>query len=123
MSTPTPQSGTGFRAWYKRQSRLGRISFILTALIAFMALLGSLRHILLLVFLGPIILLSLIVSPLLIILLYRWVTRRFLWKVRNRLILTFALMSLAPVVLCFTLSCVALYFFAGQFSTNSALTL
>ena len=31
MSTATPQLGTGFRAWYKRQSRIGRISFVLTA--------------------------------------------------------------------------------------------
>ena len=123
MSPATPKSGTGFRAWYKRRSRLGRISFILTALIAFMALLGRISHVLELVFLGPIILCSLILSPLLIILLYRWVTRRFLWKVRNRLILTYALMSLAPVVLCLMLFAIASYLFAGQFSTNSALTL
>ncbi len=123
MSTATPQLGTGFRAWFKRQSRLGRISFVLTVLIFGMALLGRLSHVLQLVFIGPTILCILIVSPLLIILLYRWVTRRFLWKVRNRLILTYALMSLAPVVLCLTLFGLASYLFAGQFATNSALTL
>jgi len=123
MSKATPKSGTGFRAWYKRQTRIGRISFILTALIAFMAVLSSLGHVVFLVFLGPIILLTLIVSPLLIILLYRWVTRRFLWKVRNRLILTYALMSLAPVILCLMLFAIASYLFAGQFSTNSAVTM
>jgi sigma-B regulation protein RsbU (phosphoserine phosphatase) len=124
MSTPTPQSGTGFRAWFKRQTRIGRISFILTAVIVFMLLIGRLSHTTEVVLAIPVIILcALVLFPLLIILLYRWVTRRFLWKVRNRLILTYALMSLAPVVLCFTLSCVALYFFAGQFSTNSALTL
>ena len=123
MSTATPQLGTGFRAWYKRQSRIGRISFILTALIVFMALLGRLSHVLELVFIGPLILCILVLSPLVIILFYRWVTRRFLWKVRNRLILTYALMSLAPVVLCVTLFGIAFYLFAGQFATNSALTL
>ena len=123
MSTATPQSGTGFRAWYKRQSRLGRISFILTALILGMVLIGRLSHTLRLVFIGPIILCLLAVSPLLIILLYRWLTRRFLWKVRNRLVVTYALMSLAPVVLCLTLFAIASYLFAGQFATNSALTL
>ncbi len=123
MSTATPQSGTGFRAWYKRQSRLGRISFILTALILGMVLIGRLSHTLRLVFIGPIILCLLVVSPLLIILLYRWLTRRFLWKVRNRLVVTYALMSLAPVILCLTLFAIASYLFAGQFATNSALTL
>ena len=123
MSTATPQLGTGFRAWYRRQSRIGRISFILTVLIVFMALLGRLSHTLQLVFIGPTILCILVLSPLLIILFYRWVTRRFLWKVRNRLILTYALMSLAPVVLCLTLFAIAFYLFAGQFATNSALTL
>ncbi len=81
-----------------------------TALIAFAgAARHRISHVLELVFLGPIILCSLILSPLLIILLYRWVTRRFLWKVRNRLILTYALMSLAPVVLCLMLFAIASY--------------
>lgn len=123
MVTATPQSGTGFRAWYRRQSRLGRVSFILTAVIVFLALLGRASHILELVFIGPIILCCIVLFPLLIVLLYRWVTRRFLWKVRNRLIVTYALMSLAPVVLCVTLFFIASYVFAGQFATNSELTL
>jgi len=123
MSDPTPQSGTGFRAWYKRQSRIGRISLILTAIILVMILLGRLSHTAELVFIGPIILCCLVLSPLLIILLYRWVTQRLLWKVRNRLIVTYALMSLAPVILCLTLFFIASYLFAGQFATNSALNL
>jgi sigma-B regulation protein RsbU (phosphoserine phosphatase) len=123
MTTATPQSGAGFRAWYRRQSRIGRISFILTAAIAMMLLLGLPWHLLKLIFLGPIIVCVLVLSPLLIILLYRWVTRRLLWKVRNRLIVTYALMSLAPVVLCLTLFAIASYIFGGQFATNTALTL
>ena len=123
MSTATPQPGKGFRAWYKRQTRLGRFCFILTALVVLMVLLGRVSHLLELIFIGPLILCCLILSPLLIILLYRWVTRRFLWKVRNRLIVTYALMSLAPVVLCVMLFGIASYLFAGQFATNSALTL
>ena len=123
MSTATPQPGTGFRGWYKRQSRLGRISFILTTLVAVMALLSRFSHTLKLVFIGPIILCVLILSPLLVILLYRWLTRTFLWKVRNRLIVTYALMSLAPIILCLMLFAIASYLFAGQFATNSALTL
>ncbi|HXS14107.1 MAG TPA: SpoIIE family protein phosphatase [Acidobacteriaceae bacterium] len=124
MSTATPQPGTGFRAWYKRQSRIGRISFVLTCLILGMTLIGRLSHTANVVFAIPVIILCILVlSPLLIILFYRWLTRRFLWKVRNRLILTYALMSVAPVVLCLTLFAIASYLFAGQFATNSAITL
>src|SRR5581483_10183675 len=123
MSNTTTQSRPGFRAWYKRQSRIGRISIIFTALVVFMALLGKISHILGLLFIGPIILCCIVLCPLLTILLYRWTTRRLLWKVRNRLIVTYALMSLAPVVLCLTLFGIAAYLFAGQFATNSALTL
>ncbi|HTV07641.1 MAG TPA: SpoIIE family protein phosphatase [Candidatus Aquilonibacter sp.] len=119
----TPQSGKGFRSWYKRQSRIGRISFILTVAIIFMLLLGHVWHFAELLFIGPIIVCFIVLSPLVIILLYRWTTRRLLWKVRNRLIVTYALMSLAPVVLCLTLFCIASYIFGGQFATNSALTL
>jgi sigma-B regulation protein RsbU (phosphoserine phosphatase) len=122
MSTATLQPATGFRAWHKRLSRIGRISFSLTALIVGMVLISTLSHTLELIFLGPIILCFLVLSPLLIILLYRWITQSLLWKVRNRLIVTYALMSLAPVVLCLTLFAIASYIFGGQFATNSTLT-
>lgn len=124
MSNGTPQPATGFRGWYRRQTRIGRLSFILTCIVLAMLVIGRLSHTANVVFAIPVIILcALVLSPLLIILLYRWTTGRFLWKVRNRLILTYALMSLAPVVLCLTLSGIALYVFAGQFATNSALTL
>ncbi len=66
-----------------------------------------------------------LVSPflvvLLLILLWRWTSRRLLWTVRNRLILTCLLMGLAPVVLFATLTGVAGYLFAGQFAVDVAL--
>jgi sigma-B regulation protein RsbU (phosphoserine phosphatase) len=65
---------------------------------------------------------TLALFPLLVILFFRWFTRRFLWKVRNRLILTYLLMGLAPVVLFATLAGIAGYLIAGQYATNSALT-
>jgi sigma-B regulation protein RsbU (phosphoserine phosphatase) len=124
MSKATPKSGTGFRAWYKRQTRIGRISFILTCIFLAMLGVGRISHTAEVVFAIPVnILCILVLFPLLIILFYRWLTRRFLWKVRNRLILTYALMSLAPVILCLMLFAIASYLFAGQFSTNSAVTL
>ena len=54
------------------------------------------------------------------ILVYRWVTRRLFWAVRNRIIVTFLLMGLAPLVLVGSLTSIAAYVFAGQFATNSA---
>jgi sigma-B regulation protein RsbU (phosphoserine phosphatase) len=62
-----------------------------------------------------------VLAVLLIILTWRWVFRRLLWTVRNRLILTCLLMGLAPVVLFGTLTGVAAYLFAGQFATHTAL--
>jgi sigma-B regulation protein RsbU (phosphoserine phosphatase) len=88
-----------------------------------MLVIGRLSHTANVIFAIPVIILcALVLSPLLIILFYRWVTRRFLWRVRNRLAVTYALMSLAPVVLCLTLFAIASYIFGGQFATNSTLT-
>lgn len=63
---------------------------------------------------GDLLLIPLI--PLAAILLVRYIFGRFLWKVRNRLIVTYVLMGLAPVVLFVTLAGVALYIFSGQFA-------
>jgi len=41
---------------------------------------------------------------------------RFLWKVRNRLIVTYLLMGLAPVVLFILMATIASYIFLGQFA-------
>ena len=53
-------------------------------------------------------------------LLWRFIFQRLLWKVRNRLIVTYLLIGLTPVVLFVTLACVLLYFFAGQFAIFAA---
>ena len=53
-------------------------------------------------------------------LLWRWMLRSVLWKVRNRLIVTYLLMGLAPVVLFVTLAVILLYVFSGQFAIFAA---
>jgi phosphoserine phosphatase RsbU/P len=55
-----------------------------------------------------------------LIILYRWLVNHVLWKVRNRLIVTYLLMGLAPVVLFVTLATIAAYVFSGQFATYAA---
>lgn len=49
-------------------------------------------------------------------LVWRWIFARFLWKLRNRLIMTYLLMALTPVVLFALLAMIALYLFSGQFA-------
>ncbi|AXC09733.1 Serine phosphatase [Acidisarcina polymorpha] len=53
-------------------------------------------------------------------LFWRWVMRRVLWKVSHRLVVTYLLMGLAPIVLFGTLALVATYTFSGQFATFAA---
>lgn len=62
-----------------------------------------------------------VLAPLLLFVLIQWASRRVLWKVRNRLIATYLLMGLAPIVLFVTLTGIAAYMFAGQFATNAAI--
>jgi sigma-B regulation protein RsbU (phosphoserine phosphatase) len=54
------------------------------------------------------------------IILYRWLVNHVLWKVRNRLVVTYLLMGLTPVVLFATLAGIAAFFFSGQFATFAA---
>ena len=51
---------------------------------------------------------------------YRWLVNHVLWKVRNRLIVTYLLMGLTPLILFVTLATVAAYVFSGQFATFAA---
>ncbi len=60
--------------------------------------------------------------PFLLFLLLRVLNRHLLWKVRNRLIMTYVLMGLAPVVLFVTLTAITDYILAGQYAINSALS-
>ncbi len=53
-------------------------------------------------------------------LLWRWIFGRVLWKVRNRLVVTYLLMGLAPVVLFVSLAVILLYVFSGQFAIFAA---
>ncbi|HTX42836.1 MAG TPA: SpoIIE family protein phosphatase [Acidobacteriaceae bacterium] len=53
-------------------------------------------------------------------LLWRFVFSRLLWKVRNRLIVTYVLMGLTPLVLFVTLALILLYAFSGQFAIFAA---
>ena len=57
-----------------------------------------------------------VLAALLLALAWRWIVGRFLWKVRNRLIMTYLLLGLSPIVLFATLAFLAAYVLAGQFA-------
>ena len=48
---------------------------------------------------------------------YRWLKSRILWRLRNRLIVTYVFIGVIPVVLLVTLALGSFYLFAGQFAT------
>ena len=66
---------------------------------------------------GWIIFLSLIVIVFFVVLAARWLSSRLLWRLRNRLIVTYIFIGVIPAVLLITLALGGLYLSAGQFAT------
>src|SRR5437588_9899469 len=50
-------------------------------------------------------------------LLFRWTRNQLLWRLRNRLIVTYIFIGVIPVVLILLIGSIAGYLFAGQFAT------
>ena len=53
---------------------------------------------------------------------FRWMRRQLLWRLRNRLIVTYVFIGVIPIVLLATMGLVAGYLFAGQFATYVAMS-
>ena len=47
----------------------------------------------------------------------RWFRRRFMWRLRNRLIVTYTFIGVIPLMLVLMMALIAGYLFAGQFAT------
>jgi sigma-B regulation protein RsbU (phosphoserine phosphatase) len=60
--------------------------------------------------------LAFIAAVLFFILGFRWVRRRILWRLRNRLIVTYVFIGVIPAVLLVAMASITLYGFAGQFA-------
>src|SRR5260370_24093762 len=60
--------------------------------------------------------LAFIAMLLFFILAFRWVKRRVLWRVRNRLIVTYVFIGVIPAVLLVAMAFITLYGLAGQFA-------
>ena len=52
----------------------------------------------------------------LLVLGFRWLRQRFMWRLRNRLLVTYIFIGVIPVVLLVLMVALAAYLFAGQFS-------
>ena len=61
--------------------------------------------------------LSFVAIVLFLVLAFRWMKARMLWRLRNRLIVTYVFIGVIPVVLLVALAIGSFYLFAGQFAT------
>jgi sigma-B regulation protein RsbU (phosphoserine phosphatase) len=61
--------------------------------------------------------LSFVVIVLFFVLAFRWIKAKVLWRLRNRLIVTYVFIGVIPVVLLVALALGSFYLFAGQFAT------
>ena len=57
-----------------------------------------------------------------VLMLLRWVRRRLMWRLRNRLIVTYVFIGIIPMLLLVAMATLAGYLFAGQFSTYIAIS-
>jgi len=60
--------------------------------------------------------LSFLAALLFAVLLYRWLKSKLLWRLRNRLIVTYVFIGVIPVVLVMSMASITVYLFAGQFA-------
>src|SRR5580700_1621574 len=51
------------------------------------------------------------------ILAFRWLKRKILWRLRNRLIVTYVFIGVIPVILLVAMAGFSLFLFAGQFAS------
>ncbi|HEY1799406.1 MAG TPA: SpoIIE family protein phosphatase [Terriglobales bacterium] len=65
---------------------------------------------------GWVTLLSFAVIILFVLVGIRWVRQKLMWRLRNRLIVTYMFIGVIPVILLLTMAFVSLYLFAGQYA-------
>ena len=56
-----------------------------------------------------------------VLMLLRWARRQLMWRLRNRLIVTYVFIGVIPIVLLLVMGLLAGYLFAGQFATYVAM--
>src|SRR5271165_833211 len=66
---------------------------------------------------GWVVFLSFIAAILFSVLAFGWIKRRILWRLRNRLIVTYVFIGVIPAVLLVAMALITIYLFAGQFAS------
>ncbi len=56
-------------------------------------------------------------SLVLLLLLYRWLRQNLMWRLRNRLVVTYIFIGVIPILLLLAMGAITGYLFAGQFAT------
>src|SRR5512146_2111739 len=56
-------------------------------------------------------------SVVLLLLLYRWLRSNLMWRLRNRLVVTYIFIGVIPILLLLAMGAITGYLFAGQFAT------
>ncbi len=110
-----------WKAFWGRRTRVGKITLVMFAVI-FVCTAGLLFNVASTFDSIMIAICSMALTPLLVILFFRWFAYRVLWRVRNRLILTYVLMGLAPVVMFAMLTAIAAYLLAAQYAVDMGTT-
>ena len=65
---------------------------------------------------------SLVFAVFALLMSLRWARRKLLWRLRNRLIVTYVFIGVIPLILLVGMALVAAYLFAGQFATFAAMS-
>ena len=65
---------------------------------------------------GWVVFLTFLAAVLFFVLAFGWIKRRILWRLRNRLIVTYIFIGVIPAVLLIAMALITLYGFAGQFA-------
>src|ERR1700727_587972 len=58
----------------------------------------------------------------LLLVAFRWVRQKLMWRLRNRLIVTYVFIGVIPILLLVSMGLLAGYLFGGQFATYIALS-
>lgn len=119
MAFSLRQKITG-RRWFPR-SLLGRLTLYILAVDAFLYIVQRLLRLT-----GPqggsslggwIGFLNFVAAIFLLLLFVRWLRNDLMWRLRNRLIVTYVFMAVVPILLLVVMAAIAGYIFAGQFAT------
>jgi phosphoserine phosphatase RsbU/P len=102
------------------QGRMARLTCYLAALAAVLLVLEKLLGLISRSWAEPlsgwVTALTLLSAVLLFILAFRWMRRRILWRLRNRLIVTYVFIGVIPAVLLVAMGLITLYGLGGQFA-------